>query len=79
MPVPRSTNKVKFQVTEQQAQFTKAQLEAAQREQKILELPRLRRPIRKQEWFQESWQNHPLPAWPGQLGCSEEEGLNTVV
>jgi serine/threonine protein kinase/WD40 repeat protein len=38
-------------------QLTKSQLEAAQREQKILELPQLRRPIRRQDWFQDSWQH----------------------
>src|SRR5262249_16004993 len=51
------TTKSKLQDTEHRAQLTKAQLEAVQREQKILQLPRPRRPIRKQGWFQETWQH----------------------
>jgi serine/threonine protein kinase/WD40 repeat protein len=40
-----------------EAKLTKAELDAFQREQRILELPRLRKPIRRQEWFQDSWQH----------------------
>jgi WD40 repeat protein len=50
-------NQLNLDKARQQAALTKAQLEAAQREQRILELPRLRRPIRKQEWFQDTWQH----------------------
>jgi serine/threonine protein kinase/WD40 repeat protein len=50
------TTKAKLQVTEQRVELTKSQLAAAQREQRILELPQRRRPVRKKGWYEESRQ-----------------------
>jgi WD40 repeat protein len=55
--VETETTKAELQQSEHNAELTKAQLEAAQREQSMLELPRLRKPIRRQGWFQDSWQH----------------------
>src|SRR4029077_16001968 len=49
--------RAEVQVTKAAAELTKSQLDAAQRELDILAVPQLRRPTRRMNWFQKSWEH----------------------